>query len=240
MTIEKYVSGMRAGLNERARNLGNKIYGGLGDSLASDVDLVKGAKRGVAVLTLLGVAGLNSGCVTPAGKRFGEGLVKSGIRAHVIRNAENESDAQYAGKIEEARQEYRAQANPIEHKRKLIVQYWKDFNGNEKLDKGENLGDIDGPIDFSKYNIRVELRTNSGAPISFFALDSDGDRIAFVGEHETNNWYNDSSKDWIGNLHEAGKNKAGKYTIYARQNGCSKVFKKSITTVRNKNNLPVN
>ena len=228
MTIEKYVSG----IGEKIKNASNYVAG-----VFSKDSLKSGARAGLVGVLALGVAGLNSGCVTPAGKRLGQGLVKSGIRAHVVRSAENQSDAQYAQKIDEARQGHRNQANPVEHKRELVVQYWKDFNGDGKLSEGENLGDIDKPIDFNKYNIRVKLESTSDAPITFFALDSDDNRVAFLEKDAWKSWINGSSEDWIGNLHKVGREKADKYTIYVRQQGCSKILKKTITTIRNKNNF---
>jgi len=231
MGIEKYIGKVRTGLNAGARGLGNMVYDGLGDSLSSDVNLKKNTKKGVAALTLLGIVGLNSGCVTPAGNRFGKNLVRTYIRTSVVRNAKNRSDAQY-------RQVQRVRANPsVEYERKLVVQYWKDFNGNGKLDSGENLGDVDGPVDLSKYGLRVKLETASDEPITFFALDSEGNRLSPPEKDTWNDWINGSSNDWIKNLHTAGKNKADRYTVYAQQEGCSKVFKKSITTVRNRKNL---
>lgn len=35
------------------------------------------------------------------------------------------------------------------------------------MDDGGNLGDIDGPVDLNKYNLRVRLETASDGPITF-------------------------------------------------------------------------
>ncbi|MCD4770871.1 hypothetical protein K8R30_00465 [archaeon] len=231
MTIEKYVSGMRAGLNERARNLGNKIYDGLGDGLASDVDLVKGAKNGLIGVVALTVAGLSSGCVTPAGNRFGKSLVKAHMHSYVVRDAENRSDAQHD-------RGERVGSSPIEHKRKLIVQYWKDFNGNGKLDKGEVLGKVDGAVNLDEYGLSVDLKTTSISPITFFVLDSSGNKISQGRREGKKTWmgYTSSPKvtsgDWIDNLNGVSKESPGKYTIYVQQDECSEVFKKEINITR--------
>jgi len=174
MRIEKYVSGMRAGLNERARNLGNRVYDGLGDRLASDVDLRKAAKKGVALLTLLGVAGLNSACVTPQGKRFGRGLVGDYVRVRTIRNAENASDAQYAGKIEETRQGYRAQSNEPS----IDMHMWDDENGDKDPVVSELLGKISGSVKINIGKLGLYVTSFKNGKARYVLKNSSGDVFA--------------------------------------------------------------
>jgi len=261
MGIEKYVGKVRAGLNAGARGLGNMVYDGLGDSLSSDVD-VKGLVKKVGVSVLAGgmfVTSLVGGSAVRAEAGdfddFMHGMIGSYVHESVKRHAQNSMDdyqSEDGGDDNSGNCYNRDQMMEFGKKvydmgfsdgvkaqgeRKLVVQYWKDFNGNGKLDSGENLGDVDGPVDLSKYGLSIELETASDEPITFFALDSEGNRVAFVEKRKISGYYNGSTNDWIKNLHTAGKNKADRYTVYAQQEGCSKVFKKSITTVRNRKNL---
>jgi hypothetical protein len=166
MTIEKYVSGMRADLNKQARNFGNKIYDGLGDKLASDVDLKKGAKKGIAVLTLLVGVGLNSGCVTPQGRQFGQSLVKRSIYSTVDQDARNRSD-----RINAARQEYRIQANVPSIK----MYMWDDENGDRDPVASELLGKISGSVKINIGKLGLYADSFKNGKARYILKNSTGD-----------------------------------------------------------------
>jgi len=83
IVTNKYFSG----LGEKVRDFGGRVY---------DVCSFHNLKKGGLVGLALGVGAMSSACLTPQGNRFGQGLVKDYVRASVVREAQNQSDANYA------------------------------------------------------------------------------------------------------------------------------------------------
>lgn len=125
-------------------------------------------------------------------------------------------------------------------KMELLVQYWKDFNGNNKIDDGEVLGRVEESVNLDKYGLRVELVTSSSNAITYYVVDFDGNKIGqnkkITGYWFTNGYSDvwEDSADWIDTMNKVSKKRPGKYTIYAQQDGYIEVFKKMITIGRNK------
>ena len=213
MNLTDKMSGMRKGFNSAVKYGGNKVYDGLGDVATADINLKDIAKVGLTGL-VLGNSLFNSGCGAVVGGYVGAKM------------AENNS-----GQVK--RDEY--------SDGKLIVEYWKDFDGNGNIDSGEILGEVEGPINMDKYGLLVKLNSIGTRKMTFYALDSDGNRVGYTENSRGNGWAttvgNESTKNWIGGLNDASKERPGEYTIYverAERAGYPTIFKKTIAIERDK------
>ncbi len=131
-------------------------------------------------------------------------------------------------------------AEPIE--RQLAVRYWKDFNGNKKLDNGEIVGEVEdgGSVNMDKYGLMVSLDA-SRVPVrntyTFYVLNSEGKRVS-CSTHENYALYTASGSnkmtDALEALNHISKESPGEYTIHVQMGKFRpKFFKKTLTIERN-------
>ncbi|MCK4649913.1 hypothetical protein KAT36_01645 [Candidatus Pacearchaeota archaeon] len=245
MSLVDYVS--KTG--EKVGEFGSRIY-----------DVASASKKAVNTgLVGLAMCGLvaTSGCLSTYGKMAARDLAYTGMQQAVVSGVRSELEGRRDGqRVVERSSNTRRRDNQREvgnnrgdvangnrgvqyvRERELVVQYYKDFNGNRILDTGEILGDVEESVNLDRYGLLVGLGTSSPLPIIYFVLDSNENKVSQGrSEGERVGWgYITSSNvfagDWIDNLNGASKERPGEYTIYVQQDGCSKIFKKKINITR--------
>jgi hypothetical protein len=120
------------------------------------------------------------------------------------------------------------------HEESLIVQHYVDDNKNNKIDPGELLGNLLGPLNFDKEDLRVEFDNRRSRDITFTIRDSSGQRISqettgkylsYITQQES---LETNTPDWIDSFKRHAVDNPGKYTLYVSQEGLNKTFSKDI------------
>ena len=194
-------------------------------------------KNGLVKILAVGAVLSSSGCLSTYGKHVARNLAYTSMQQAVVSEVRNSVEGPRGTTVNVGETNYNANKNLS--KRELVVQYWKDFNGNEKLDKGENLGKVEGSVNLDEYGLRVELTNLSQLPVTYFVLDSNGNKISQTIQKKPMFWYTGGYfGDWINILNRVSKEKPGEYTIYAQQEGCNEILKQTINITRDSVGLP--
>jgi len=234
--------GLRYYLNSKVRMTGNKIHPGFGDYLTHDISLknFKGSVRGglvkkiggpvVAVGLAVGLSGCLADNINPdIAASVGWSIADKVATDRVIKELDKGS----------GENSYDSGTSQQDNKRRLIVLYYKDFNRNGKVDEDEILGEVGNSINLDRYGLYIKFETPSNNPVIFFVLNSIDEKI--VGTKDDKGyfdyWYTIPdlySGTWIDRFNGISKENPGKYTIFARQEGSTKVFKKTIKVLRDR------
>jgi len=118
----------------------------------------------------------------------------------------------------------------------LIVQYYKDDNGDGKPQTDEVLGNIDGPINLDEFGLTVRLKTVRSGKINYTVRDWNGNLVGSTNSYAGRQFSTNSnilSGDFMDNLNGFSRENPGEFTFYIRQDGLDEIFKKEITITRN-------
>lgn len=184
-----------------------------GKALTTDINPVVAGRAALSGL-IIGSMTLNSGCGAVVGGYVGAKIAESG--GSLVSQANDEAYG------------------------KLSVEYWKDFNGDGNLGKGEVLGEVENSVNLDDYGLRVRLINIGRRRMTFYALDSKGNRIGYTGDTSEKIWGtvagHKTADSWMGSLDDISKRNPGEYTIYVERterSGYPTIFKKKIIIERN-------
>ena len=221
---------LRDSFNSGVRKLGNEIYDSLGDKLTSDISLKNMARGSLTGILAVGAMLPLSGCLSTYGKSVVRNLGYTTMQQAAVSGVRNSVEGSRGTTVNVGGDNYGSK------KRELVVQYWKDFNGNRKLDVGEVLGKVEESVNLDKYGLNIELVTSSSRAIMFYVLDSENNKISQSSQKKWRGGYtaagHGDTNDWIDTLNNVSKTNPGEYTIYVQQDGHHEVFKQTINITR--------
>jgi len=232
---------IRSYLNSTARAVGNKIQPGLGDYLTRDINL-----EGIKSRAKSGLVKKVGGPLVAVGLTVGlSGCLADNINPDIAASvgwsiADKVATDRIIKEMDKGRGEnsYDSRTSQQDNKRRLIVLYYKDFNGNGKVDKGELLGDVKDSINLDRYGLYIKFETPSNDPIIFFILNSNEEKVTQTISNRDHYWYTSPgvySGDWIDKFNGISKENPGKYTLFVRQEGSTNIFRKTIEVLRDGN-----